>query len=68
LAVADAKLRRNLGAAPLQDATPDNENNEALQAAFRQVGEFLYHFSLLEQEIDTASVSCSESEPEQLTS
>jgi hypothetical protein len=52
LAVADAKLRPNLGAAALRDATPDNENNEALQAAFRQVGEFLYHFSLLEQEID----------------
>jgi hypothetical protein len=48
--MADAKLQ--LGAAPLSDATTENENNEALQAAFRQVGEFLYHFSLLEQEID----------------
>ena len=50
--MADAKLRRNLGAALLRDVTAENENNEALQAAFRQVGKFLYHFSLLEQEID----------------
>jgi hypothetical protein len=32
------------------EATPDN--GKMLQAAYRQVGEFLYHFSLLEQEID----------------
>ncbi|MGA9601875.1 MAG: hypothetical protein WBS22_16765 [Methylocystis sp.] len=34
----------------MSEAAP--ENNDALHAAYRQVGEFLYHFSLLEQEVD----------------
>jgi hypothetical protein len=36
----------------MQDATPDSKKDDLLQAAFRQVGKLLYHFSLLEQEID----------------
>jgi hypothetical protein len=43
------KLQINLGAPLMSEATPEEK---AFQAACQQVGEFLYHFALLEREID----------------
>jgi hypothetical protein len=36
----------------MNETIPKNKIDERLEAAFRQVGKFLYHFSLLEQEIN----------------